>query len=369
MPTLPLSDVVNISIVVSPVATIRSGFNLGLIMGSSTVIPATDRVRVYTSTAAMITDGFTSVMDEYKAATLYFAQSPKPTKVAIGRWDKVALETALVAITACRAKNSDWYACTICGAVKADIIAVAPYIESCEPSSAYFYTTADTDVPLGTAGNVMLTLQASSYRRTIGQYSTYTDAAAAILGYAMGANTGLANTAYTLAYKQEVGVTPEALTSTQITTIKGQNGNVYINRGNTYNLFEQGIMASGAHFDEVINLDMLKNDIQIAIMSLLAGVSKVPQNESGVLLLVSAINGPCNSARNRGFISPGVWNAPSILNLSTGDTLSQGYIVLSEKIADQLAADRTARKAPAIYVCVKLAGAVEFVAIQIDVNS
>lgn len=368
MPTLPLSDIVNISVVVSPVATVRNGFNLGLILGTSTAISASDRVKIYTSTSGMVDDGFTSSTPEYKAATLYFAQNPRPTKVAIGRWDTTGLETALEAVTACRVKNTDWYACYLCGAVKADILAIAPYIEAVEPSSVFFYTTADADVLAGTAGNVILALQALEYKRSLGQYSTSPDAAVSIMGYAMGANTGLANTAYTLAYKKEVGVVPEVLTENQVMLIKGQNGNIYINRGNTYNLFEQGIMANGMHFDEIINLDMLVNDIKLAVMDLLTAVSKVPQNEGGVTLLVSAITGPCNSARDRGFLSPGVWNAPSILNLNTGDSLSQGYLILTATIDSQSASDRSSRIAPPIYVCVKLAGAIEFVSIQINVN-
>ncbi|MDQ7094213.1 DUF3383 family protein [Desulfosporosinus sp. PR] len=368
MSTLPLSDIVNISVVISPVATMRKGFNLGLIVGTSAVIPVSDRLKIFTSINDMTDGGFTTSMPEYKAATLYFSQNPKPSKLAIGRWDNTGEETALEAITSCREKNSDWYACYLCGAVKDDIEALSPYFEAVEPASTQFYTTSDADVLAGTDGNVMKSLQALGFKRSIGQYSTYPDAAASIMGYAMGANTGLANTAYTLAYKQEVGVIPEVLTENQVMLIKGQNGNVYINRGNNYNLFEQGIMANGMHFDEVLNLDMLVNDIRTAVMDLLVGISKVPQTEGGVTLLITSITGPCESALTRGFLAPGVWNAPPIMSLSTGDSLSKGYIILSESIANQSEEDRANRIAPPIYVCLKLAGAIEFVAIQINVN-
>lgn len=369
MLTLPISDIVQVSVVLSPVAAVRSGFNLGLIIGTGTVISAVDRVKLYSGTDSMITDGFTADMDEYKAAQLYFSQFPAPTRVAIGRWDNTGEETALEAVQACRAANTEWYACTLCGAVKADIEAIAAYIETAKPSSVFGYTTADVDVPVNTAGNIMETLKAASYRRTFGQYSTGADSIAAIIGYAMGANTGVANSAYTLAYKKEVGVTPEALTETEVTTIKGINGNIYINRGTSYNLFEQGVMADGSHFDDVINLDMLVNDVQLSVMDLLAGVSKVPQTEGGVTLIVSAITGPCNDALNRGFIAPGVWNAAPILTLGTGDTLSKGYLILSETIDGQSESDRSLRIAPPIYICCKLAGAIEHVVISIQVNS
>lgn len=368
MPNLPISDIVQVSVVLSPVAAVRNGFNLGLIIGTSTVISAADRVKIYNGTDDMIEAGFTSEMPEYKAAQLYFSQYPKPTRVAIGRWDNSAAETALQAVQACRAANSDWYACTLCGAVKADIEAIAAYIETAKPSSVFGYTTADADVPTNTPGNIMATLQSFKYRRTFGQYSSNGDAIAAIIGYAMGANTGVANSAYTLAYKQEVGVLPESLDATAVSAIKGINGNVYINRGSTYNLFEQGVMADGTHFDEVLNLDMLVNDIQLSVMDLLAGVSKVPQTEGGVTLLISAISGPCESALTRGFVAPGVWNAAPILTLGTGDTLSKGYLILSETIDSQSEEDRNERIAPPIYVCCKLAGAIEFVVISVQVN-
>lgn len=369
MATLPLNDIVNIVVNVSPTAVAaRSGFNLGLIIGKSTIISAVTRVKVYASLNAMTSDGWQGTEPEYLAAQRYFAQDPAPIKVAVGRWDGTGTETAVQAVTACRNSNTDWYACMICGVVKADILAVAAYIETASPASAFFYTTADVDVLAGTEGNVMETLKTSSYRRTIGQYSTQTDAVASILGYAMGANTSLSNSAYTLAYKSEPGVTTETLTETQVGVIKGNNGNVYISRGSSYNFFEQGTMANGTHFDEVINLDMLSNSIQIAIMNILSSLPKVPQTEDGVSMLVNAISAVCNNYRDTGFIAPGVWNAAPILSLSTGDMLSNGYLVLADKIANQSESDRTARKSPPIYVALKLAGAIENATINVLVN-
>ena len=113
---------------------------------------------------------------------------------------------------------------------------------------------------------------------------------------------------------------------------------------------------------------MLVNNIQLSVLDLLTGSTKVPQTEDGVALLASAINGPCLAARNTGFIAPGIWNAAPILSLNTGDTLSQGYLILSEPIDSQSQADRDARLAPPIYVPVKLAGAIEHVNIGIYVN-
>ena len=126
-------------------------------------------------------------------------------------------------------------------------------------------------------------------------------------------------------------------------------------------------MANGYPFDEIIGIDMLVNDIELSAMDLLVGSQKVPQTEDGVSMLISAITSPCISSRDRGFIAPGVWSQPSILTLKTGDTLSQGFAILSKSIASQSSSDRAQRIAPPIYVCVKLAGAIEFVKIQLDI--
>lgn len=368
MTTQSLSNIVSVTVQVSPLSTVNSSFNLGLIVGASTVISDTDRVKVYSGTDDMLSQGWQGTEPEYAAAEIYFSQVPRPNSVAIGRWDNTGTETAVEAVTSCRAANNDWYAVYVCDSVKSDILAISEYIETAVPLSAYFYDTQDADVLAGTAGNVMDTLKQVARKRTFGQYSTSSHAGVSAMGYAMGANTGLANSAFTLAYKSEPGITPETLTSTQLTTITGYNGNLYTNYGAAYNLLVQGTMADGTHFDELLNLDILTNNIQTAVMNALTTSPKIPQTEDGVSILVSAITAPCEDARTRGILAPGVWNGSPILNLKTGDTLPTGYMVLANTIASQSQADRDARKSPTIYVAAKLAGAIEHVVIGVVVN-
>ena len=184
----------------------------------------------------------------------------------------------------------------------------------------------------------------------------------------MAANTQSSNSAYTLKFKQEVGVSPENLTSTQVTLIKNDNGNVYINRGSVYNLFEDGITADGTHFDELINLDVLTNNLQVAAMNALTENSKIAQTDDGMDLLLNYLTAPLENARSIGFVGAGVWTSANILSLTTGTTLTRGYLILSDTIDSQSQADREARKAPAIYILVKLAGAIEKVSIKLYVN-
>lgn len=127
-------------------------------------------------------------------------------------------------------------------------------------------------------------------------------------------------------------------------------------------------MADGTYFDEILNLDMLKNEITLSVMDLLTSLPKIPNTDAGVASIINVINVACNKFVKTGFIAPGVWNGGEVLNLENGTTLDAGYIVMAEAVADQSQADRDARKAPPIYVCIKTAGAIHYVTIAVNVN-
>jgi hypothetical protein len=211
-------------------------------------------------------------------------------------------------------------------------------------------------------------LKSMNYRRTLGIFSADTNKAVAILGWAMGANTRLASSAYTLKFKRRVGVAADPFTEAQVSDAEAVNANVYINRGATYDMFEQGTMADGTWFDEMINLDMLSNYIQLSVMDLLTKTTKVPQTEAGIASIINSFKPDLDMAVRTGFAAPGMWTAPGFLELETGDPIEAGYLVLHEAIDDQSVADREARISPPIYIALKLAGAIHSVVIQINVN-
>jgi hypothetical protein len=376
MPTQDLNTIANVVVEISPMAAPRSNFNTLLIIGDTGVFEAAERLRLYTSLAQMLADGFLADSPEYLAASKYVQNffnsfgAGAAFRIYIGLKDEG--ETALQAIQACRAKDSEWYIAIVTDAVKADHLAIAAWIQTAVPASAYAFTTSDADALAGTAGNVFETLKGLEYNRCIGQYSSDPYAIASIMGYAMGQNTLvgniIANSSYTLKFKKEVGVAVENLTPAQIAAIEADNGNVYLNYANFYNIFEQGVMANGQFFDEVCQLDMLSNRIQLAVMDLLYQNDKIPQTDGGVTQIMQAINSVCDDFVTVGFIAPGVWRGLPVLNLATGDTLTKGYMVQAPPVSSQSQADREARKCVPIYVAIKLAGAVHSSLIQVNVN-
>jgi len=102
MGTLPLQIIADITVVTSSPQVAAPKFNIGLIIGSSTVIPSygsNSRVQTFiaaTWSQSMLTAGFTLSSPEYIAAQMYFSQSPQPQTLDIGRQDLTAIQTTVI---------------------------------------------------------------------------------------------------------------------------------------------------------------------------------------------------------------------------------------------------------------------------------
>lgn len=370
MSKLTIDDIVSVVVSTAGASTPRDAFNIGCIVGESAHIDVATRCKTYTSIDGMADDGFVETDPEYKAAALYFGQTPAPQKVVIGRKDATqgSTETWLAAVTDCRAKSSLWYGCYLAGTVTdADHQAVATYLNG--KTAAYFMDSSDaadlTTANTGKLGKMFLL----TFKRVGGIYSTTAYAGAALMGRAMGLNDGTPRSSFTMAYKNLAGVTPDDLDAGQVANLQAKNANYYVNRSGSFNVLEQGRMMDGTWMDELIQLDQLANDMQIACVDVLTKTpTKIPYTDAGVLQLVLACSGACENAVTRGFLAPGVWNLPDVLDLAQGDTLEAGYLCMAEPVAEQSAANKSLRICPPIYACVNMAGAVHNAAVKIIVE-
>lgn len=87
--SLPVSNIVTATINLSPLAASVRSFGVLLIAGDSNVINGLERFRTYLTIDAVAADFGTSA-PEYKAAALYFGQTPKPSTLMVGRWLRTA---------------------------------------------------------------------------------------------------------------------------------------------------------------------------------------------------------------------------------------------------------------------------------------
>jgi len=86
---LPVSRLINVSVNLSPLAAQFANFDTLLVLGDSDVIDVAERIRSYSSITEVAAD-FGTTAPEYKAAALFFSQSPQPTQLYLGRWAKAA---------------------------------------------------------------------------------------------------------------------------------------------------------------------------------------------------------------------------------------------------------------------------------------
>lgn len=91
---LSVSNVVNVTIAISPVAAPTRNFGAGLVVGASDVIDVGQRIRQYANLAGVAQD-FADSDVEYKAAARFFGQSPQPSLVYIGRWARTATKATM----------------------------------------------------------------------------------------------------------------------------------------------------------------------------------------------------------------------------------------------------------------------------------
>ena len=84
MSTVPVSRIVNVTVLVAAAAPAAPTFSRGLCVGSSARLPVYDRLRLYDDILGVGAD-FQTSDEEYKFAQVYFGQSPKPKELMIGR--------------------------------------------------------------------------------------------------------------------------------------------------------------------------------------------------------------------------------------------------------------------------------------------
>lgn len=95
IPSLPISRLVNVSVNLAPQAAQSQNISTLLVLGNSAIIDVVERIRTYSSLAAVAAEFGTSA-PEYLAAVLWFEQAPQPTQLKIGRWAQTATKGLLV---------------------------------------------------------------------------------------------------------------------------------------------------------------------------------------------------------------------------------------------------------------------------------
>ncbi len=483
---IPVNTVVKVNILSSPIFPARRGFGILLILGTAAVLNTAERSREYLDLDAVASD-FGTNSEEYKAANVFYAQSPNPRVLRIGRrytaavagqnvgsllpttdmavWNAVttgtlnvsidgvvksltamtfaadanlvavaariqaalvtagavaatvtysgtrfiissgttgvlstvsytstpgtgvyignmlgtdatknptlttgsALETASAALSAQQDYNSGWYGVHFTTtASEQDNKDAALWCEARVKLLGYTTTLAAALSAVSTT-DIGYAMKAAGYRRTFGVYDPndpYAAVSAMARAFAVNFNTPMS--ALTLKFKTLPSVTPSNLTGTDKSVLDAKNLNYYTYFGDSPMLAE-GKMASGVFFDEVHGLDWLQNAIETNVFGYLySRVTKVPQTDRGVQLIMQQIEKALAQGVENGLLAPGTWNGGEFGALRTGDFMKAGYYIYASSVANQNQSDREARKAPPITCAAKGAGALHSVDVSVS---
>lgn len=283
----------------------------------------------------------------------------------------IVAESYLTAVTILAGMSSAWYGLygAAPGAVNADHVAAAGFIEAATPSRIYGVTSQEAGaLSSGSTTDLPYLLKNGNYSRSFAQYSSSDPyAGASIFGIMFTVNFDGQNTTKTLKFKTEAGETAETLNETQAAVLKAKNCNVFVNYDNSTAIVQEGTMANGDFFDERHGLDWLQNRIQTDVFNRLYSAPKIPQTNGGMNDIATTVSASCEAGVNNGLLAPGIWTGPALGVIKTGQTLSKGYYVAMGDINDQSPADRAARKATVCQVAAKLAGAVHYASVLVNV--
>lgn len=369
--SVSLNTIVDVNVQVTNPSTIAANFNLGCIIGASEALKES-RVKIYTREnyqTQMVTDGFQTTSNEYKAAVLYFSQSSRPTQLVVGYWNSTESEKPADAYTACRAANGAFYNfCFVDTIEDTAAVEIAGLVEASDIPTVFWVNSNNANCLQASTENTFKKLLDGKYTRAFGMYSSDPLVCAAVIGLLSGMNTLEANSAYTAAYKTLVGITSENISNEQLNNLLTYNGNIYCSFGSTYNLTYPMISAGNYHVDDLLLVDAAKYYIQQYTVAGMIALKKVPQTEEGAGNIISFINNACNKILEVGLIAGGIWKGETILDLDTGDAVPNGYLVQSGTIASQTAEERASRVSPPIYVALLSSGSIEHVVINVFVN-
>jgi hypothetical protein len=291
-------------------------------------------------------------------------------------------DTPEVALAACRVASQAWYlAFFATGVTDTQHLACMLYAQSATPAMQYVFYSGTAATLNGTSASPFLLGKTAGYSRAHGMYATTSTAGniygpAAVCAVAMGLNTGAAGSAFTLSAKPLAGISPEPITQAQINALMGIPGvqigncNLLLNYANTYQWYQQGINIDGkSWFDQILGIDMLAADAQISVLNVVGSLGSIPDDDAGQTLVLNAVNGACDRALARGFLEPnGVWTGPTVLNVTAGTALPNGYRAQSAAFSSQSPSDRALRKGMPVYVTIILAGSQQSFTIGINVQ-
>lgn len=362
--SLALSNVVNVTVGDVPLSEPQLALDQMLLLTSE--FPAefpSDSYAFFTSYEALV-QVFGSASITAKAAAPFFSQSQRPNRLMVAEYDP--LVTISANITAATALEEFWYGVAFADTIDftdtdnaAELIAAADLVEALDFRTLFVRTAAIAhieDVPENPFKVMHDKLLKNTVAFIVPTGDQYLEMAAA--SAMLSVNFQGTNTTRTMKFKTAPGVTPMVLTETQATKANAIGMNYYTKFGGSA-MIAEGTSLGGRFFDEIHFLDWLIDAVQKNVFNgLYTAPNKIPLTDAGVTQLVGRVKEVARQGVRNGGMAPGTWRLDGFGALARGDYLEEGFYAWADSVANLSDTDVDARKAPTIYLAVKLAGAI-----------
>lgn len=288
---------VNITRQTAPLA--QTAFNIIAVIGTNATFSGT--IQYYSDVASMVADLTGGVdAEEYKAASVIFAQNPTISQVALIKHDGVNMTTTL---NTALAESNKFYGLILAERDTADAKAVGDWALV----NKKFFCYADSDVSIvntvlaSDTTSLPVYFKGNSNDRAFIFYHTkaateYLDAG--ILALILAKQPG----SYTASFKTVQGVTVDNLSSNQLTNAESKFCNVFIEIGGK-NITLTSYVSLGEFADIIIFQDWLESKIVENVFGLKIRSNKVPYTGAGIGLIGGQLNSALFQGQSVGGIS------------------------------------------------------------------
>lgn len=337
-----IDDIVNVQISIeSPTGTGESFSALLLVAPAPENAGLTVSDAIEINYAADLTDyGYTEDSETYLAASIAFAQDPRPEKlyVAVRKVDSGTTES--ITTTLDRAAGvSGWYGIALAGTVEgSDIKLAAQWAEANEKLFAFSWT--GTNIPI----------DVTAYNRTFAMYYSGSEAsdkygALALMAKCFGYDPG--SESWDL--KTISGVSASTLTSAKIKELE-DIPSMYYTKVASKNCTMNGKVGSGEWIDIIRFRDWLVSEIQSKVFAYLTANTKVPYTSAGITGVQNRIEEVLTAAQRVGGIDAD--------ETDSDGNVTKGFTVTVPKVASITAIEKKSRKLKNVTFTARLAGAI-----------
>ena len=343
-----LDNLVKVNISISTAVPDSASFGNLLIVGPAPAAASESSppdVGKYTELSEVKTAGWGTDDPVYKGASIAFANGANPVYIAV---QKTTTGSTLESVdkTLDRALETDgWYGIAPCGVSGDSLSKMAEWADA--NNKILGFTVSGTTNPVGTAHPYAFGFSTKSSGTYPNNLYTHVAIMAVAFAYTPGSETW--------AYKTLTGIEPEALTTTEMSTIEAAGMNYYVSCAGR-NITLNGKTVSGEWIDVIRFRDWLKNDMQKRIYNLLVVNPKVPFTSGGIALVQNQMLASLTQGQRQGGIAPDEYD-------EDGNEIP-GFTTSVPSISTINDAEKAARNLKGCTFTARLAGAIHLIEVS-----